>query len=120
MTFSDALFGDELETCHSSCGFALLLYGGIVHYKATKQKTVTTSSTEAELLAISVLAKEFMWWIRLFNHIGLQLNKGAVISIDNQQTIRLIKSETPKLVTKLKHIDIHQQWIRQEYQSRRI
>ncbi|RKF59860.1 Retrovirus-related Pol polyprotein from transposon TNT 1-94, partial [Erysiphe neolycopersici] len=62
MTFRVASYGDDPETRHSSCGFALLLYGGIVHYKATKQKTVTTSSTEAELLAVSILAKEYLWW----------------------------------------------------------
>ncbi|KAI0994616.1 hypothetical protein K3495_g13565, partial [Podosphaera aphanis] len=120
MTFSDASYGDDPETRHSSCGFALLLYGGIVHYKATKQKTVTTSSTEAELLAVSTLAKEYLWWIRLFENIGLELNQDAVISLDNQQTIRLITKDAPKLVTKLKHIDIHQLWIRQEYQAGNI
>jgi hypothetical protein len=30
------------------------------------------------------------------------------------QTVRLIIKESPKLVTKLKHIDIHQHWLRQE------
>ncbi|KAI0992677.1 hypothetical protein K3495_g15508, partial [Podosphaera aphanis] len=120
MSFSDASFGDDTETRHSSCGFALLLYGGIVHYKATKQKTVTTSSTEAELLAVSTLAKEYLWWIRLFENINLDLNHEAIISLDNQQTIRLISKETPKLVTKLKHVDIHQLWLRQECQAGRI
>ncbi|KAI0994702.1 hypothetical protein K3495_g13480 [Podosphaera aphanis] len=120
MKFSDASYGDDPETRHSSCGFALLLYGGIVHYKATKQKTVTTSSIEAELLAVSTLAKEYLWWIRLFENIGLELNQDAVISLDNQQTIRLITKDAPKLVTKLKHIDIHQLWIRQEFKAGNI
>ena len=120
MTFSDASFADDPETRHSSCGFALMLYGGIVHYKATKQKTVTTSSTEAELLAVSYLAKEYLWWMRLFDGIELDLNHEAVISLDNKQTIRLITKESPKLVTKLKHVDIHQLWIRQECQAGRI
>ncbi|KAI0996704.1 hypothetical protein K3495_g11479 [Podosphaera aphanis] len=120
MTFSDASYGDDPETRHSSCGFALLLYGRIVHYKATKQKTVTTSSTEAELLAVSTLPIEYIWWIRLFKNIGLDLNLDAIISLDNQQTIRLIQKEAPKLVTKLKHVDIYQLWIRQECQAGNI
>lgn len=37
MRISDASYGDDQETRHSSCGFALLMYGGIVHYKATEQ-----------------------------------------------------------------------------------
>ena len=36
------------------------------------------------------------------------------INCDNLQTIRLMLKETPRLVTKLKHIDIHQHWLRQE------
>ncbi|KAI0997994.1 hypothetical protein K3495_g10197 [Podosphaera aphanis] len=102
MTFSDASYGDDPETRHSSCGFALLLYG------------------EAELLAVSTLAKEYLWWIRLFDNIGLDLNHEAVISLDNQQTIRLITKEAPKLVTKLKHVDIHQLWLRQECQAGKV
>ena len=36
------------------------------------------------------------------------------------QTVRLMLKETPKLVTKLKHIDIHQHWLRQECQKGNI
>lgn len=120
MSFSDASYGDDIQTRHSSCGFALILYGGIVHYKATKQKTVTTSSTESELLAVSLLAKEFIWWMRLYEYLQLDLNHESVISLDNQQTIRLATASDPKLVTKLKHVDIHQMWIRQECQAGRV
>lgn len=120
MSFSDASFADDTETRHSSCGFALVLFGGIVHYKSTKQRTVTTSSTESELLAVSMMVKEYMWWIRLFEFIQLDLNQDVIISLDNQQTIRLIRSESPRLVTKLKHIDIHQMWLRQGVQAGKI
>jgi hypothetical protein len=36
------------------------------------------------------------------------------------QIIRLLKKEAPKLNTKLKHVDIHQNWLRQEVQARNI
>ena len=39
---------------------------------------------------------------------------------DNVQTIRLLTKDAPKLVTKLKHIDIHQHWLRQEVQAGHI
>ena len=35
------------------------------HRLASKQKTVTTSTTEAELLALSHTTKDFYWWRRL-------------------------------------------------------
>ncbi|KAI1003263.1 hypothetical protein K3495_g4940 [Podosphaera aphanis] len=49
---SDASFADDPDTRCSSNGFCFQLFDGMVHWKATKQKTVTASSTEAELLAL--------------------------------------------------------------------
>jgi hypothetical protein len=48
---TDALFGDNPDR-RSSEGYICKLYGGLIDWKASKQKTVTTSTTEAELLAI--------------------------------------------------------------------
>ena len=36
---------------------------------------------------------------------------------DNQQTLRLLQMDEPRLVTKLKHVDIHSHWLRQEVQA---
>jgi hypothetical protein len=35
---------------------------------------------------------------------------------DNQQTIRLLTSNNPQLSTKLRHVDVHQHWLRREFQ----
>jgi reverse transcriptase-like protein len=74
LIWSDAAFADDKITRFSSYGYCLQLFGGIIHYKAIKQRTVTTSSTEAELLAISNTAKEYMWWIQLFKAINFDLH----------------------------------------------
>ena len=37
---------------------------------------------------------------------------------DNQQTIRLVNSELPRLRTALRHVDIHSNWARQEVQNK--
>src|SRR3984957_8114342 len=96
------------------------LSGGVIHYKAIKGSTVTTSSTEAELLALSLTAKDFIWWMRFFQNIQFDLEEEPTIYCDNLQTIRLMTKETPKLQTALKHVDIHQCWLRQEVQAKRI
>lgn len=36
------------------------------------------------------------------------------------QTVRLLRQDTPKLDTKLRHIDVHQHWLRQEVQDKKI
>jgi hypothetical protein len=53
---SDALFGDNLD-CKSTEGLLCKLYGGPIDWRASKQYIVTTSTTEAELLAILEAAK---------------------------------------------------------------
>jgi len=48
---------------------------------------VTTSSTEAELLALSLTAKEFIWWKCFFHNIQFNPNEEPTILCDNLQTI---------------------------------
>ena len=113
---SNASFADTADR-KSSQGFCFQLYGGCIHYKATKQRTVTTSSTEAELLSISLTVKELIWWKRFFTNLGFKLDDEVSVYCDNQQTLRLLQMDEPKLVTKLKHFDIHSHWLRQEVQA---
>jgi hypothetical protein len=98
----------------------MTLFGGPIAWRANKQDTVTTSSTEAELLALSQTAKEAIFLGRLFVSMKLVLDEPLVIQYDNQQTIRLVCEESAKLQTKLRHVDIHNHWLRQEYALGRI
>jgi hypothetical protein len=112
---SDAAFADDPATRYSTEGYLLKLFNGPVDWRSTKQRTVTTSSTEAELLALSHASKDVIWWKRLFTGIRqLDIDKDFAILCDNTQTIRLLTAETPQVNTKLKHIDIHGHWLRQE------
>jgi hypothetical protein len=117
---SDASYADDPETRRSTEGFLFQLYGGPIDWKSTKQRTVTTSSTEAELLALSHATKDLYWWKRLFSNLSLCFEHDFIIHCDNQQTIRLLDTSSPKLVTKLKHIDVHNHWVRQEVQEHRL
>ncbi|OAQ57580.1 polyprotein [Pochonia chlamydosporia 170] len=114
---SDAAFADDPETRKSSQGCFISLFGGPVSWKAGKQTTVTTSSTEAELLAFTHTAKEAIATQRLFQQIDLQLDHPLLIECDNKQTIRLIEADLPRLKTQLKHVDVHNCWARQAYQQ---
>src|SRR5437667_5155952 len=55
---SDAAYADDLTTCRSTEGYLFKLFGGPIDWRSTKQKTVTTSTTEAELLALTTVATE--------------------------------------------------------------
>lgn len=111
---SDASFADDPLTKHSSQGFGFKLFGGIIDWKANKQRTVTLSSTEAELLAVSQAAREVLWWMRLFESLEFDVGHRITIECDNLQTIRALSSTNPHFATKLRHVDIHNHWLRQE------
>jgi hypothetical protein len=55
---SDAAYADDPETRRSTEGYVFHPFGGPIDWKPSKQKTVTTSSTEAEILALSHAAKD--------------------------------------------------------------
>jgi hypothetical protein len=56
---SDALFTDNSDR-KSSEGYIAKLFNSPIDWQARKQKTVTTSTTEAELLAISSASKHML------------------------------------------------------------
>jgi hypothetical protein len=117
---SDASFADDATTRKSTEGYLFQLFGGPIDWRCIKQKTVTTSTTEAELMALSHAAKELLWWERFFQGIQLDLDQDYSINCDNLQTVGLILKETPRLVTKLKHVDIHHHWLRQEVAHQKL
>jgi hypothetical protein len=110
---SDASFADNIDR-KSTEGFLFTLFGGSIDWKSTKQKTVTTSTTEAELLSLSHAATMLIWWLRFFSEIELELDQDATLHCDNLQTVRLMIQDAPKLITKLRHVDIHQHWLREQ------
>lgn len=109
-----------MQTRLSSHEYAFSLYGGLITWKAHKQRTVTTSTTESELLALSQAGRELVWWERFFIQIGFVSDEDIVLYCENRQALRIIKNEITKLDTKLRHVDIHQMWLRQETQNGRI
>ena len=118
---SDASFADNSLDRKSSQGLAIRLFGGLIAWRANKQDTVTTSTTEAELLALSQAAKEALFLNRLLHELTITLENGLLtIQCDNLQTIRLVNRDLVTLQTKLRHVDIHNHWIRQEVANGRI
>jgi hypothetical protein len=117
---SDAAFADDLPTRRSSHGYLFMLYGMPIDWKATLQRSVTKSTTEAELLALSTAASELQAWNRLFKHIKFDLGIVLTIYCDNLQTVGVVTKDEDKLFTRLRHVDVHQHWLRQEVTDGRV
>ena len=108
-------FGGNKDDTFIVAKGAMKLFGNVIGWRASKQDTVTTSTTEAELLAVSQAAKEGQYVSRLLRELTVELDDHRiVIQCDNTQTIRLVNEEIARLQTKLRHVDIHNHWLRQE------
>ncbi|EGU71834.1 hypothetical protein FOXB_17657 [Fusarium oxysporum f. sp. conglutinans Fo5176] len=105
----------------NSQAYTIKLFNGLIGWRASKQDTVTTSTTEAELLALAQAAKESLYVSRLLKELTVQLDDSIIqIDCDNTQTINLVTAEIATLKTKLRHVDIHNHWLRQEVQGGKI
>ena len=120
MIASDASFADDPDDRKSSQGFLIKLFRGPVAWKSSKQATVTTSTTEAELLALEHRVKEGFALERLFRDIQLGLNCGLKFHCDNTQRIRLVVEDNARLKTRLRHVNIQNMWLKQEYRKSRL
>ena len=114
---ADASFADDMSTRQSSQGYLIKLFNGPIMWQSSKQKTVSTSTTEAELLSLSHVGKEVQHMARIFKAIRFDPEQELQIECDNQQTVQIVSNQLPTISTKLRHVDIHQFWLRQEVQD---
>jgi hypothetical protein len=117
---SDVAFADDELIRKSSDDYLFKLYDNSIDWRAVKQATMTTFSIETKLLILSRIAKKTIWWRRFFEFIEYDSMKKLHIRCDNRQILRVLKKEMLKLDTKLKHVDIHKHWLKQEIQTNRI
>jgi hypothetical protein len=70
---ADALFGDDVDTRRSSAGYVFMLYSMPIDWKATVLRSVTRSTTKAELYALSAAGVESQYWDRFCRNISFTL-----------------------------------------------
>ncbi|GKC02760.1 hypothetical protein Tco_0994370 [Tanacetum coccineum] len=75
--FVDSNYAKDLDKGRSITGYAFLLQGCVVSWKATLQH-VATSNTEAEYMAFTETVKEAIWLRGLLEKLGVELNTVAV------------------------------------------
>ena len=81
---------------------------------------MTIFSIETELLILFQTIREAMHIMKLFEAMKLQMRQFLIIQCDNRQIIRLIEEEDLKLNIRLRHVDIHNHWLRQQHQREQL
>jgi hypothetical protein len=117
--YSDAAFADA-EDRKSTSGYLFKFAGGTICHKSCKQNLVTTSTTEAEYVALTYAAKEATWLHRLLTQLGYFGKDTKPIKLygDNQPSIDLVHAEGHHERTK--PVDIYYHYIKDRVKAGHI
>jgi hypothetical protein len=98
-----AYVDSDWAVAHATTGYACKLAGAAVGHSSKRQQCISTSSTEAEIVAASACALEIMYFRGLLQNMGLEQPEPTVLLIDNTGAISL--SRDRKSCNKSRHID---------------
>lgn len=115
--YSDADFAAD-SSRKSVMGFIFIAGKGPVTWSSKIQRSVTTSTTEAEYHALAYAAKEAVWLQNLLGQLKVQGNKSTLLYGDNNGSIALVQN--PLFHAKTKHIDVSVHYTRELYKQGKI
>jgi hypothetical protein len=110
--YADASYAGDLLDRKSVMGYCFLLNGGVITWSSRRQRTVSTSTTEAEYIAAGHAAREAVWIRRYINEIGLDLPMRK-IDLKADSTGGIALSKNPEGQSKTKHIDVQHHFVRE-------
>jgi hypothetical protein len=112
--FVDSDFAGCEDSRRSTIGWVFTLAGGPISWASQRQKTVATSTLDAEYIAGAEAAKEAVWIRNFINDLripGLYV-KSVPLYIDCNSALRL--THNPEFHSKSKHIDVKHHFIREK------
>lgn len=119
ISYTDSNFAGDPKDRKSVMGYCFFLNGAVVSWSSKKQRTVSTSTTKAEYIALGHVAREAIWIKRFINKIRLE---EAIESITlyggNEMSIALTKNAESQ--HHIKHIDIQYHYIREQVNEKEL
>ena len=107
--YSDSDWAGDKDTRISVSGFGVFLMGVPISWKSKAQRSVTLSSSEAELVALTEAAKEIKFIAQLLMSMGFKVNLPIVCKVDNQGAIFMAQNVSTSQRTK--HLDLRYRFI---------
>lgn len=105
--FADASFGSDTTDGTSTSGVCYMYNHCLFDWLCKKQTTVSLSSCEAELNALSFSLMDCEWLMQLFKDIGVSVKCPIQVYQDNRSCLALLNSESCKQRTKYLQIKLH-------------
>lgn len=111
--YSDADYAGDKKTRRSTTGVIATFNDGAVSWTSQLQKSVATSTTEAEIIAASEGAKDLIWLKRLLSELLETVEKSPTLYIDNVGALKLAKN--PEYHRRSKHIEVRHFYVRERF-----
>ncbi|GJZ77014.1 retrovirus-related pol polyprotein from transposon TNT 1-94 [Tanacetum coccineum] len=115
--FVDSDYAKDPDKGRSITGYAFLVQGCVVSWKATLQHVVALSTTEAEYMDLTEAVKEAIWLRGLLEELGVELNT-VVVNCDNQGAIHLSRNHV--FHERTKHINVRYHFIREVLEAKTV
>ena len=109
--YTDSDHAGDIDTRRSTGGYAFFLGGAAISWCSRRQKSVATSTVEAEFLACASAVKEALWLKRLLNDLGVTMDTVPLIC-DNDGTVKMLHN--PIISQYTKHVDISIHFVREK------
>jgi len=111
--YMDAGYGVHAKMeSHSGVIVTMGKFGPPIHYKSLKQKLITTSSTEAELVAIYDALDFIIWMREVMSFLGIEQGTTTIYQ-DNTSTICMAYMGRGSAGSHTRHIKLRYFWIKQ-------
>ena len=112
--YVDAAYGVHVDgKSHTGC--IIFIGGGCIYVKSSKQKLVTKSSTEAELVALSDECTAVVWIKNFLTEQGMSVE--VSIQEDNTSTIKILSKES-SLSQRTRHVNVRYLWLKDNLQRK--
>jgi hypothetical protein len=113
--FTDASYADDFNDARSHSAMMGFTYGCLTHWKSIRQKTVSTSTYQAETVAAHLAATELVWVRFLLSELGDAEDGPTVVWQDNDAVIRNTLNPTKHEASK--HINVKFHYKRELYEA---
>ena len=118
VTYSDADHGGNPDNGRSTGGYVVKMGTGAISWSSCLQSIIALSTTEAEFVASTSAGQEILWLRSLFHELGYTIPSASPLLIDSHSALSVAKN--PEHHGRMKYLDLHFYWLRDEVEKRAI
>ena len=113
--YADSDYANCVDTRRCVSGYITYFRNSPISWISKKMQSVVLSTTEAEYMALCLLAQECLFLRHLLTELGVKFTKPITLYEDNQSTIKLVNN--PELHGRSKHIHVREMFINEHVQQ---